>query len=521
MPASVGVKEYKGYTAANSTTTDAKTTQATGSTFVVFTFSEGSNAPSTISDSKSNTYSEITGCRVNANWGYGAVKSRAFICEDGTGGANHTWTASANNGYTSIMVCEVLDSDTADGEQEANAQHDTSSPFTDGQITTTEPDCLILACYPSDSNSNINASVGGGFSIELQEGNGSSVWPMALASRSVTSTGTYGASWTESGVSESSPQIVAIKSAAGGTTVSAAHTENVDLSSTFGAVATRTGSLTASMELTSTLAGILGTQQSIDAAVDFGDAWTSQILLLGSISAPVELSDAQTSVLTAAGAISAAVEAGDTCAAVATVIAAVTDTVEFADSWAGVLPGVAAALSADVTLASAFADALTARAQLSGQVDLADIQAAIVQTSAAIAGVLELAETQLGSSLGISGEILANVEFSDAEAAALIAAADIVGPVDFAAVHTATLQAQSSIAEPLELADVQQAFIQTGVSWSAALDLAELWVATAGEIAAAVQILVAARDRRIVAKPRDSRIVVKRRNRRISVKKLN
>lgn len=237
-------------------------------------------------------------------------------------------------------------------------------------------------------------------------------------------------------------------------------TAPVDFASAFDAVVTRQGTVSGQVDLTSVLSSLVTTQQPVSGQVDFADSHGALIVQLSDFSGQIDFDEAQTSILSAAAAIAAAADLGETWATIATQIADVTENVDLNDTVTGSLPTIQEAISGDVALTSAFAHDLIARASISGPLDLADV-------------------------------------------------------------HSTVVQAIASIAEPVDFSDVQTALITAGMSFSEAVEFADAWVLTAGEIAAAVRIIVAARNRHIVAGARDRLIVVTARNRRITVNKLN
>lgn len=200
-------------------------------------------------------------------------------------------------------------------------------------------------------------------------------------------------------------------------------------------------------------------EASISESVDLADAYAAAGFMRGAVAEPVDLNDSNTAILTSVAAISEAVDLGESWAVIAQVIAATSENVDLGDSWTtGGL--VAAALSENVDLASTFASAVIASASVSEQTDLTDLYGVV-------------------------------------------------------------LNATASLSEPVDLASAYSALLQAGASISEAITLASTFASTAGEVAAAVRILVEARNRRIVVEPRERRFIAAARKRRIDVKKLN
>ena len=193
--------------------------------------------------------------------------------------------------------------------------------------------------------------------------------------------------------------------------------------------------------------------------VDLADAFTAVLTATATVSENVDLTDSNTAIFTAVAAISEAVDLGESWAVIAQVIAATSENVDLGDTWTtGGL--IAASLSENVDLASTFANTVIAAASVSEQTDLTDLYGVV-------------------------------------------------------------LTATASLSEPVDLASAYSALLQAGASISEAITLAATFAVSAGEIAAAVRILVEARNRRIIVEPRDRRIIVEGRKRHIDVKKLN
>ncbi len=220
------------------------------------------------------------------------------------------------------------------------------------------------------------------------------------------------------------------------------------------------GSVSEPVDPAETYSGLLQTLQSVTETVDLSDSQAAIIVQVVSLTENVDASDSYTSLARAAAAITEAADLGESWAATAVRVASLTETVDLTDTWTGTVPLVLASIAEDVTAAATFGAAMIARPSLTEQVDLTDAYSVI-------------------------------------------------------------LNAAASLTEQVDPADIQSALMVAGASFSEAVELAAVWLGTVGEIAAAVQILVAARDRRLVAEPRDTLVIVKTRPRRIVVNKLN
>ena len=262
-------------------------------------------------------------------------------------------------------------------------------------------------------------------------------------------------------VNESLSEVVDVSdSQAASARAAASVSEQVEPAESSSATKQTADSVAENVDLSESSSGAALVSRDLTENVDLTESQTAVIVQVVSLSENVDASDSYTSLARAAAAINEAAELGESWAATAERIASLTDTVDLTDGWIATVPVVAVSIAEDVTAAASFAAAMIARTSLTEQVDLADA-------------------------------------------------------------HSVILNAAASLTEQVDPADIQSALMVAGASFSEAVELADLWLATVGEIAAAVQILVAARDRRLVAEPRDTLVIVKTRPKRIVVNKLN
>lgn len=196
----IGISEAKATTAGATATTAAVTTQASGSVFVVcYTFDSAATFTS-ITDSKSNSWS-IIGSEINAS----NHKSRMYYVENATGGSSHTFTGTNGSASLdcSIWVIEITGALTSGSLDQSGSRSDTTSPFTlaAGLLTTQNDEALVtFVCGNSGSNPATHAESGlGASTVQDQLNNGTNSWTGASATEIKSSTGTYNPSWTESG----------------------------------------------------------------------------------------------------------------------------------------------------------------------------------------------------------------------------------------------------------------------------------------------------------------------------------
>lgn len=105
------------FTTAGSITTPAKTTSASGSTFVITVYGTIAIASSTpVQDSFSNTYT----LKASGTVYFGALNVYMYVCDNGSGGSGHTATANFSVvGHGAIFFDEVTGA--------ANPSYDTSA----------------------------------------------------------------------------------------------------------------------------------------------------------------------------------------------------------------------------------------------------------------------------------------------------------------------------------------------------------------------------------------------------------
>lgn len=180
-------------TGAASYTTGALTTAASGSAILVSFWATTGTVVTSITDSKSNTYSVVTTIN-EANDGY---KLHLYKAENVTGGASHTFTATCSaGGIQGMAVTEVLGAPTSsilDGAA-ITKYTNTAGPY-DCAITTTQANGLVVAFIMSGQAGAGTYTAGGGFSIVRQQGN---VIISAVASRAAATATSYDPAWTHS-----------------------------------------------------------------------------------------------------------------------------------------------------------------------------------------------------------------------------------------------------------------------------------------------------------------------------------
>lgn len=131
-------------------TTTGVTTAALGSTFVVGI--TGGVPLLTLVDNKGNTYTNISGAINGLTTATGnAQVDSVWVCENGLGGAGHTWTATWNaaigHAFGSVFPIELKSSVLANYPTLDVQSHvaDSTTPYVAPNVTTTQANDLLLA----------------------------------------------------------------------------------------------------------------------------------------------------------------------------------------------------------------------------------------------------------------------------------------------------------------------------------------------------------------------------------------
>lgn len=204
-------------------TTSGVTTASSGSGFIVMAVGKG-GAPSAgaVTDSKSNTYTQI-GSTVNYN--FTGTWVSLWRCYSGTGGASHTFTYT-QGGFAdaSIFVQEITTSGAglAADNVGVSPNTDTATAFTSNALTSVAAATAIVAFLAGNSSSNpaTHTVSGGSLAITADINNGSGgTCTGAIAAEIVSSVQTsLVASFTETGNSpETVVSIASFKEAGSGT----------------------------------------------------------------------------------------------------------------------------------------------------------------------------------------------------------------------------------------------------------------------------------------------------------------
>jgi hypothetical protein len=192
-------------------TTVGGTTQASGSTFVVAVSFDNGASISTVTDSKSNAYTQIGTTQANAG---SAHKKALYRCENGTGGASHTATVAFTGGsaFGTVYLIEITGAAAASFDQTAQGA-DTSSPYTLTLPVLSQADEVIITLHGSGQGGTVTY-LSSNTTIFSTETDGLSYWTSAVSKVVVSSTSAFTPSFT--GGDTATAQIAGTFKAAGG-----------------------------------------------------------------------------------------------------------------------------------------------------------------------------------------------------------------------------------------------------------------------------------------------------------------
>lgn len=176
-----------------SQTTAGITTTASGSSFFVMFATGDSSTVTSVTDSKSNTYSLLTSV-VDSNDGH---KNWVYYTENGTGGSSHTFTVTTSGNNLNIFAFEVTGGATSSIiDVSATVYNDGETPF-DCSITTTVAETLAIA-YAHAGSGTGSWTANGGFTAGQSAQNAGAAFTDTWAYKAVASAGTENPAWTYS-----------------------------------------------------------------------------------------------------------------------------------------------------------------------------------------------------------------------------------------------------------------------------------------------------------------------------------
>lgn len=208
----IGIGDHA--SASNTTTTTlliSGRTTTPGSVIVLGFQWDQAIAFSTIADSKSNTWTQISS---ELDAGAGVYKARMYYAEGGSRGSSHDFTLTLGAGAVkSMWMAEILGQANPAFDQ-ATRIHDAATPFNSGNVTTTALNELILGFGNGTGAGNPDNLTWANGEIALDPiVDGTTVWTGAFAYRIVSAINTYSEQFTASSSTTAGAWIATFKEA--------------------------------------------------------------------------------------------------------------------------------------------------------------------------------------------------------------------------------------------------------------------------------------------------------------------
>ena len=218
----------KGRTSSATSVATTGVTTTTGSAFLAIVGMGGTQTFSSISDTINGSASGNTWTQIGSEVTFPTDRCRAYYVQNGNGGANHVVTVTVSGAVAiTVLLVELTGVLTASVLDGSSLVADAASPFTSGNVATTQADEILVAGIIGASGSNpathaiSSASPASGWTIQTsaEETNGASFFTGAIATQTVSATGTYNGGFTESGASNAAVLLAAFKLAAAAPTI--------------------------------------------------------------------------------------------------------------------------------------------------------------------------------------------------------------------------------------------------------------------------------------------------------------
>ncbi len=175
MAVTLGYSVWTLGTSGTSSTTAAGTTNATGSTFVVgVVLRNATGFPTSVTDSKSNTYTLAQTVNTGGGNGYLAI----YSCINGTGGASHTATANwPGSAFSGVAFAEFQNVGAGTFDlAPTGIQNTGGSPSVTPSITTSANNELVVGIFGTfGANAQTITDSGSGFAIACSQPSGTSI----------------------------------------------------------------------------------------------------------------------------------------------------------------------------------------------------------------------------------------------------------------------------------------------------------------------------------------------------------
>lgn len=191
----------------------AFTSQATGSTFVLV-FAGGNGTTTTPTDSYSNTWpAPIT--FVDAGGGI----LRAYVLQNGNGGAGHTFTIAGAGGDTTITVAEITGAEAASLDTDATNNNNAAEPTTVNTAGTLDQTAnMVMSFVLPYMNGNLTYNCTTGYTVYQNEADNNNFWGQAAAYKVINSSAQQSATWDMTGnTGDAFVGIIVLKEAASST----------------------------------------------------------------------------------------------------------------------------------------------------------------------------------------------------------------------------------------------------------------------------------------------------------------
>lgn len=205
----LGAHTAKNGAAVTTLTTDAVTTAASGSLFIIAVVYGTGSGVTSVSDSKSNTYTEI-GAEL-----FNIAKIRWWRCEGGTGGGSHTATANFGSAEEpSVFFFEFGGCLTSGALDQQTSIGDSATPFAITSGATTQADEVVFGFMGSGSGDNpATKAESTGHTIIDQTTNGSLYWTGVVTYEIVAATGAQALSFTDGSSSGNALKVATFRKA--------------------------------------------------------------------------------------------------------------------------------------------------------------------------------------------------------------------------------------------------------------------------------------------------------------------
>lgn len=211
-PAALGVG--RGVVGASGTaiTTSPGTTHATESSFMVCVSWENGALPTSVTDNKGNTYTQL-GSLQNSG---ASPRAAQYLCENGVGGDGHAATVNfdASGIYGVAHLIEIVGCISSPLDKHVQAT-DATSPYTVDTGTLTSANEVVVSFFAPATSANPTTLVSSNLAILSAETDGSTYWASAVGAAVVSSTSSVSASFTGNGLSATAAVSVTTFKAAG------------------------------------------------------------------------------------------------------------------------------------------------------------------------------------------------------------------------------------------------------------------------------------------------------------------